>query len=96
MSKESAPSGGDPLEIVPDLTEGDDAAPGDRPLSPTRPSRALAGTRPMRSRTSTPTVPRTSRIPVTSYLGNWPGVRLRQRIGPDAGLRRHQRLRPQS
>jgi len=29
MSKESAPSGGDPLEIVPDLTEGDDAAPGD-------------------------------------------------------------------
>ena len=29
MSKESGPSGGDPLEIVPDLTEGDDAAPGD-------------------------------------------------------------------
>ena len=29
MSKESAPTGGDPLDIVPDLTEGDDAAPGD-------------------------------------------------------------------
>lgn len=30
MSRESsAPSGGDPLDIVPDLTEGDDAAPGD-------------------------------------------------------------------
>jgi len=29
MSKESASTGGDPLEIVPDLTVGDDAAPGD-------------------------------------------------------------------
>ena len=46
MSKESAPSGGDPLDIVPDLTEGDDAAPGDEAgLSDETESSPAAGSR---------------------------------------------------
>ena len=94
MSTESAPSGGDPLEIVPDLTEGDDAAPGDEAglrdetgASPRRrPSRCGRGRRSRR-----PPGPAESRWHPTWSAG-W-DVRLRQRVRPDAGHRRYQRLR---
>ena len=93
MSKESAPTGGDPLEIVPDLTEGDDAAPGDEAglsdeseSSPPPAAQRCGRGRRSRRRPG----PAESRWHPTRAAGR--DVRLGQRIRSDAGYRRHQRL----